>query len=386
MRTQALTVGGLLAFSSICHSAEWTVTLKNPLPQARSSQTIEINASQLDGLAQTPLNTLHVQDASGTEVLCQAVDSDGDELHQPDQLIFQSDFAPDEQKNFKITVGKKQAYKLEDYKAFGRFVRERFDDFAWENDRIAHRTYGKALETWKGEPLTSSSIDIWTKRTPKMVINDWYLQDDYHVDHGQGADYYSAGKTRGCGGDGIWAGDKLWVSGNFTASRVLANGPIRVLFELDYDAFTVEGKSVRQTKRVSLDAGHQLSHYQSRFTLSDGSSASVSCGVGLKKVKSESVTFDAGKGILAKWEAVEKNAGQQGLAIIAPPASLEKKAEDDANQLAILKTDAKGTADYWAGFAWDKAGRITSAEAWQKYLEEFAREVASPVKVIKIAP
>ena len=49
--------------------------------------------------------------------------------------------------------------KKEQYKAFGRFVRERFDDFTWENDKVAHRTYGKALETWKGEPLTSSTID-----------------------------------------------------------------------------------------------------------------------------------------------------------------------------------------------------------------------------------
>ena len=81
-------------------------------------------------------------------------------------------------------------------------MRERRDDFAWENDRTAHRMYGKALETWAQEPLTSSSVDVWFKRTRRLVINDWYMVDDYHRDNGEGADMYSAGKSRGCGGNG----------------------------------------------------------------------------------------------------------------------------------------------------------------------------------------
>ena len=31
------------------------------------------------------------------------------------------------------------------------------------------------------------------------MLNDWYLVDDYHRDHGEGGDFYPAGKTRGCG-------------------------------------------------------------------------------------------------------------------------------------------------------------------------------------------
>ena len=102
-----------------------------------------------------------------------------------------------ETKTFTVVVGAKQEFSKEQFRAFGRFVRERFDDFAWENDRVAHRTYGKALETWAGEPLTSSTMDIWSKRTPRMVVNDWYLADHYHADSGEGFDDYSAGKSRG---------------------------------------------------------------------------------------------------------------------------------------------------------------------------------------------
>ena len=150
-----------------------TVTALNKLPLARSSQTIEMTSEQLAPLGAKDLNTVHVKDSAGKELLAQAVDTDGDAYRKADIVIFQADFAANETKTFTVTTGGKQEFSKEQFKAFGRFVRERFDDFAWENDRIAHRTYGKALETWDGEPLSSSTIDIWSKRTPRMVVNVW---------------------------------------------------------------------------------------------------------------------------------------------------------------------------------------------------------------------
>src|SRR5918911_3702245 len=218
-----------------------TVTAVNRLKTSRQNETIELSASDLAPLGEKDLMKLHVRDSSGKEILSQAVDTDYDDYHKPDLLIFQTDFAPNETKTFVIAAGPKREYKKEDFRAYGRFVRERFDDFAWENDRIAHRTYGKALITWKGEPLTSSAIDIWSKRTERLVINDWYMVDNYHADAGEGLDDYSAGPTRGDGGGGVWAGGRLYAPSTFVDSRVLANGPIRVLFELVYDPFDAGG-------------------------------------------------------------------------------------------------------------------------------------------------
>src|SRR3954470_16455204 len=190
-------------------NADITIKATNKLPIERKSQIVELKGMDLAALNVKSLSNVHIKDSSGREVLCQAVDTDLDELHKPDIVIFQADFGPNESKTFTVSAGAKVEYKPEDFKAHGRFVRERFDDFAWENDKIAHRTYGKALITWKGEPLTSSSIDIWSKRTPRMVIDEWYMVDNYHSDSGDGADFYSAGPTRGCGGDGIWIDGKL---------------------------------------------------------------------------------------------------------------------------------------------------------------------------------
>ena len=384
IKTKALLLVILtMSFSTWCFGqSQLTVTAANKLSIARANQTIEITAKDLAPLSEKDLNKIHVADSSGKELLCQAVDADYDEYHKPDMVIFQADFAANQTKTFVVTAGKKHEYTKADFKAYGRFVRERFDDFAWENDRIAHRTYGKALITWKGEPLTSSSIDIWSKRTSKLVINDWYMVDNYHADMGEGADAYSAGPTRGCGGSGIWANNQLYVPSNFVDSRVLANGPIRVMFELVYEPFDVSGTKVSEVLRISLDAGSQLDHFQSSYRLQNGGQP-LAVAVGLKKVKDQQKEVNAGHGWMTTWEPMEKNLGMQGLAAIVNSREFDKQAEDKQNNLIVLKPGM--SVSYWAGFAWDRAGRITSAEVWKKYVDEFAEGLITPITV-KVSP
>ena len=359
------------------------VTAINKLPIARVSQTIELTATELAPLGEKDLNKLHVFDAAGKEILSQAVDTNYDDYRMPDILIFQSDFASNETQNFTVAVGKKHEYKKEDFKAYGRFVRERFDDYAWENDRIAHRTYGKALETWKGEPLTASAIDIWAKRVSYPVIDEWYMSDDYHHDSGKGCDDYTAGTSRGDGGSGLWAADRLWVSRNFVNSRTLAAGPIRVMFELVYEPFEVNGISVSEVKRVSLDAGQNLDHYQSFYTpyTRPGKSVTLTAAFGLKKVEGEQKEFNPTNGTLVIWQSMEKQPGSEGVAIVADPKLVVKQAEDKLNDLVIAKVLESNVADYWAGFAWDQTGQIADAAAWKKYVDEFAQGLQSPIEV-----
>ena len=357
--------------------SQLTVAAVNRLKLARQGETIELTAQDLAPLVEKDLNKLRVLDSSGKEVLSQSVDTDYDDYHKPDKLIFQADFAPGETKTFTVAGGSKREYKKEDFRAYGRFVRERFDDFAWENDRIAHRTYGKALITWKGEPLTSSAIDIWSKRTSKLVINDWYMLDNYHTDTGDGMDAYSAGPTRGCGGSGIWANNQLYIPTNFVDSRVLTNGPLRVMFELVYEPFDANGVKVSQVLRVSLDAGSQLNHFETFYR----ADSPLAVAIGLKKVKDEQRDVNADRGWVTIWQPVEKNLGMQGLAVLMFPDDVDKLAEDTRNNLVVLKPRINPSVSYWAGFAWDRAGRITSANSWKKYIDEFGERLRSPIEV-----
>jgi hypothetical protein len=378
MKIKFLSVLLVSSLPTLCPAvSQLTVKATNKLQLPRASQTIELSAKDLATLDDKNIETLHIKDSLGKEVLCQAVDTDFDELHKRDTLIFQADFAPGETRTFTVGAGKKHSYKKDDFKAYGRLNQERFDDYAWENDLIAHRTYGTSLITWKGEPLTSSSIDIWSKDTSKLVINDWYMIDDYHTDHGDGCDDYSAGATRGDGGIGLWVNDKLVVPINFSVSRTLANGPIRVLFELDYPAFDASGAKITETLRVSLDAGSQLDHYVATFK---GANDPLTAALGIKKTKGAKVDYDSKVGSLTTWEPMENKMGMQGLGIIVDPKLLMKQAEDEKNHLAIAKIDGNAIS-YWTGFAWDRPGEIKSQDEWKKYITDFAAGLASPIEV-----
>jgi hypothetical protein len=347
----------------------------NKLAIARGSQTIELSSMDLLPLGEKDLAKIHARDSSGKEMLCQAVDSNGD--YTPDLLIFQSDFTPGETKWFTLSSGAKWTYSPDQFRAYGRFVRERFDDFAWENDKIAHRMYGKALETWEREPLTSSTVDIWSKRVPRMVLNDWYMSDNYHVDNGEGGDFYSAGPSRGCGGNGLWAQDKIWLSKNFVHSRVLANGPIRVMFELTYEPFDVNGSKVAETKRITLDAGQNLDRFRSIYSTQSG--GTLISAIGLKKAAGERKEFNAELGWLMKWEQMAKNMGNQGLAVIVDPKALIKETEDTLNRLVLSRVGADGAISYWAGFIWDGTG--ADYHYWRTYVDQFAQGLQSPIEV-----
>src|SRR3546814_5346770 len=112
------------------------------------------------------------------------------------------------------------------------------DDFAWENDKIAFRMYGKALEGTAGD---AHGIDVWVKRTSELVINKWYKSGDYHKDHGDGMDYYSVGMTLGAGDIVPFTGDTLWFPNHYRGYQVLDNGPLRSTFRLDFEQWNAGG-------------------------------------------------------------------------------------------------------------------------------------------------
>jgi hypothetical protein len=201
------------------------------------------------------------------------------------------------------------------------------------------------------------------------------MADNYHVDNGEGADFYSAGRIRGCGGNGLWTEEKIWLSRNFVSSRVLANGPIRVMFELVYEPFDVNGVKVAETKRISLDAGQNLDHLQSYYKSPSG--GELISAIGPPNVAGSAKEFNAQQGWLAQWEKMEKNAGSQGLAIIVNPKMLVREAEDQLNRLVLSKADANGVVSYWAGFVWHKTG--ADFGSWKTYVDNFAKGLPAPI-------
>ena len=368
--------------SAASGSAETTLTISvavaNPLAVSRPRETVSVALAEIVKLAPGfDIKKAVIVDAAGRPVLSQLVDVDGDD--SSDEIVFQTDLGAKETKTFKLMAGQRGSASREDYKAFGRFVRERHDDFAWENDLVAHRVYGPDLETCKKEPLTSSGVDVWVKRVAKLVVNDWYLTDNYHQDAGEGADFYAVGKSRGCGGLGIWANGKLQVSKNFIGSRVLANGPIRLVFELTYAPWEVGSKSVAETKRVVLDAGSHFNHFESTFT---GASGALSVGLGIAKHPGGKVMVDGKRSSMRTWEPLDGGkSGNLGCAIVLPSGSSSREQQIESDYLLVTPLPASGRLSYYVGTAWDRAGSVPDATSWAKEVQGLSDRLAAPVKV-----
>ena len=94
-----------------------------------------------------------------------------------------------------------------------RYAPDRDFDLAWENDLVAFRVYGKQPSPDAG----LSGIDCWHKKVSYPIADKWYRGNlegvSYHKDHGEGCDTYHVGKTRGCGGVGIWKDENILRSG-----------------------------------------------------------------------------------------------------------------------------------------------------------------------------
>ena len=356
-----------------------SVAVQNSLPSARASSTVAIGIADLRKL-QPALDAakLTVHDDKQQPVLSQLADSDGDDT--PDELVFQTDLGPRQTKVFTVANGTRDHSKRDDFKVYGRFVRERHDDFAWENDRVAHRMYGPDLEIWKKEPLTSSGIDVWVKRTPKLVVNDWYMTDDYHRDNGDGADFYSVKTSRGCGGVAIWAGDKPAVSRNFVTSRVLTNGPIRLVFELGYAPFEAgPNLKVTETKRITLDAGTNFNRIASTFKV-EGGGAKLDAGVGIGKHPSADLKTD--KQWMRSWETVKEDGSNLGCAVVLSSGTAATIKPTDLDTFMVAKASPNVPFVYYMGSEWSKRpGGAADAAAWTKAVQEEAREIGTPVRV-----
>lgn len=376
-----------------------TVTVTHQLPSARPAETITVPwAAVARALPGALLQQLAVKDATGrslpyqvTNIAPQAKDPSGAGVAYG-ELIFQHDFAAGE-KSATFTIEKiSTVAPVFPVQVSARYVPERLDDFAWENDKIGHRTYGPALAApalpgISKEVLVTSGLDVWCKRVSYPIVDRWYNKghDHYHKDEGEGMDMYQVGASRGCGGTGVWVNQQLYVSRNYKSWKVIANGPIRAIFELTYEAWPAAGLMVSEVKRFTVDAGHNLDQIESTFTVTGAKEITV--GIGLNKTPTDkgqepqiTLTPNPADGSLTQW-VVQKTNGSLGTAVIVPAGFLGL-AEDERNHLLLAKVATGQPLRYYAGAGWSKAGEFSTPQAWHDYVAAWAARAAWPVQIV----
>lgn len=167
---------------------------------------------------------------------------------------------------------------------------------------------------------------------------------------------------------------------------MIANGPLRTVFELGYEPWDAgDGVKVSEVKRFTLDAGHNLHRVESTFTVVGAGEVVVALGLGKHKEVTAVLDRNSG-GWLTQWEKYPKaTEGDLGTAVLLEAGAFQGFVEDDLNQLALVPIKSGGTLRYALGAGWSLGSEFTTAEKWNVYVAAFAARVRAPVTVTVVA-
>lgn len=384
-----------------------TVTVTNPLAMERSNEMVEVSMETVTdrlGLADTA--QIVVLNADGQQVPYQ-ITYDG-------KVIFPAAIAAGGTATYTIQTGTPEAF---DVKACGRCYPERMDDMAWENDLVAFRAYGPALQA-KGE--RGFGYDLFTKyNTTEPILEAMYAKEldketlakiaelkktdpkaaaelsrerSYHIDHGYGMDCYAVGPTLGAGVAALMVNDSIIYPWCYKNQEILDNGPLRFTVKLEFTPLTVKGDStVVETRLITLDAGSHLNKTAVSYS-NLKETLPIVAGIVLHEPDG-AVVADAANGYITY---VDPTTGPDNGKIFmgaAVPAVVkdaktvlfsekEKKERNNADGHVLAVSDYEPGSEYvyYWGFAWDKAD-IKTADAWNRYVADFAQKVRNPLTV-----
>lgn len=340
-------------------------SISNPTSVAITDKVFEVSWNSTVTMLLEDTTSLIITDVKTNKQVVFQLETKGTNAIQ--NILIQASLQPKETRKYMLSFGKRIPFVT---KTYGRFVPERKDDFAWENDKIAFRMYGKALEQTPKE--MAYGMDVWVKRTSRMVINERYKRGEYHIDHGDGMDYYHVGFTLGAGNVAPYINDSIWYSKNFVDNKVLDNGPLRTTFQLFYDKWDVAGRQVKAVKTISLDAGSQLNRVEVKY---EGAIDNLPVAVGIIRRKDKSVMYlNEQQGVMGYWEPTFEHDGTTAVGCVFPD-SVQHMTITPKHVLTTTTCGAGNTLVYYTGAAWDRAGIINNSAEWIQYLTKFKEEL-----------
>lgn len=360
------------------------ITVKNTLDFERTFETIEIKKSSLKV---DDLSTVGIKNQkTGKLQVTQLVDNDED--GSMDEILFQPTIAANSEVNFEVvSVTKAEQPKAENL-CYSRFVPERTDDYTWENDRVAFRVFGPnaqyRAENNLPQPTLSSGVDAWLKKVNHPIINNWYKKETetegtYHEDTGEGLDNFHVGVSRGVGGIAVKVDSTYYFSKNYTKWRTITTGPLRTSFYLEYESWDANGKTIKESKIISLDLGSNLSKFSTNIEGTD----TIAAGLTLHEKDGE-VTGNTKNGWVSYWQPHADS--ELGTAIVADKntfKAFEKydvETKDLSNAYAHLNVNNNKVV-YYAGFGWKVRGKFNSKQEWESYLNTFSKQINNPLEV-----
>ena len=392
------------------------VVVANPLNYPRAEEMVEIELTEIQKKL-GDVSEFLVTDADGNEIPSQVT--------YDKKLIFQPGVPAKGKATYFIKVGKPKMYEP---RVHGRQFPERVDDMAWENDRVAFRCYGPALQA-SGE--RAWGYDIWNKRTDKLVIEDRFageldpeiasvckklrdrgeyeLADDvynavsYHVDHGNGMDCYKVGPTLGAGTTAPLenGGKDIHYPRCYKSFQLLDQGPIRFTVKLVYGTENIDGAQVDETRIISLDAGCQMNKAIISYN-GLKKDAPIATGIIVHNENPTAYILNQKDGYMGYEDLGDPNQYKEkyrakqnqdfgkiyvGAVYEKSPASMEFRGGEGLpgaiGHILGITNYQGGEYVYYFGTGWSRNTntKFLSLTDWEAYLSKFAEQIHNPLKV-----
>lgn len=377
-----------------CKDSSIRMSLYNPSDTYRASEMIEVLADSL-GFTKDMVGQYALYNEKGEKVPYQVMYYGAEE---PQSIVFQAALPSQTQLAYVLKKGTPaEAQK----KVFARFVPERKDDFAWENDYAAYRMYGPAL----APENPSNGIDLWLKCTDELVVDSFYYREHelhlpYHVNYGKGLDCYKVAHTPGCGGAFPIIAGVPQIGNQYDEWQLIEDGPLRVVFQLLYKAYPTQYGELIEVYTVTVDAGQLLCKATLAYsddhmigTAMEADEATIALGAGIilhDKTASESIPVDMQVQYSDEhgWIAIAENAvadagdaqGRNYVAVLMPGA---KTHEQTADMLYVQKDYKLGMVEqYYFGGGWSEWKFPTDAD-WFAAVAQAAEQVHMPA-IVKV--
>ncbi len=378
----------LLCLAS-CGSDQYTVVVENTSQIDRIGEVVEVQIENPDlyvvvGPNGKPIETQTTYDQ---------------------KIIFQASVAAASTTTYTLCKGERP---IIDTVVTGKVYPNRKNDFAWENDKIGYRVYSKiAGET--GERLLG--YDVFTKRGRRPVLEQLYtIENDphdralvlelkqtnpvasktlsdaisYHIDHGQGMDYYAVGPTLGCGTAALIENNEIVYPEYYDSIEILDKGGLRLTFKLTFDPVEIDGQQVTEIRTITLNAGSHFNDIEVEYR---GLTKPRNVVAGIVIHDSGDVK-SLGEGYMAYSEPAHIFGWQTYCAVIYPQEQMkanvvyfdEPKGAAQGHILAEGTYQPNETLKYHMGAGWNR-WIFDSADEWFEHVAQQKQILDQPLSV-----
>lgn len=387
-----------LAISVAAKTAQIMVTLQNPASIEQSNAPVVISVSTLIQKTGINLHSVAVYEAG------KLIPSQLDDLNRdgkPDELAFLVTIPAKHEQLLTLKVAS-------DSSLFTRFPEETHAQMFLRN-KVTHQLiptreassptgnlyqalqhHGPAFESkimaFRIYFDKKQTVDLYGKKHHELELaqDNWYPSDE-QIAHGFGDDILWVKETAGCGTLKGWNGTQalhITPVTNRTA-RVITDGPVRAIIEMEVDGWQYEGKEIQLKERYILYAGHRDVEVQ----VNQNDTTTLCTGVQTFFDKSQ--VMPSLKGVVAIWgtglqypKTDNKRAMPQtvGLAVSVPYAILQKSTKDADNLLLVVK--GKSFTYHFAAAWSQEIGGYKNANQFFHFVNTWNTALRHPVKIV----